>query len=110
MTEVWPGRPFPLGPTWDGTGTNFSIFSENAERVELCLFDDDGRETRCGMHEQKPHLENCCKSKKCCVMVADKSPIVFKCLGCGQSARDEGKIAHDASNIGGKQIDFDRDE
>ena len=53
---------------------------------------------RCGMHEQKPHLENCCKSKKCCVMVADKSPIVFKCLGCGQSARDEGKIAHDAKD------------
>ena len=38
-TEVWPGRPFPLGPTWDGRGTNFSLFSENAERVELCLFD-----------------------------------------------------------------------
>ena len=37
--DVWPGRPFPLGPTWDGEGTNFSLFSENAERVELCLFD-----------------------------------------------------------------------
>ena len=43
MTEVWPGRPFPLGATWDGEGTNFSLFSEHAERVELCLFDDDGR-------------------------------------------------------------------
>ena len=32
--EVWPGKPFPLGPTWDGNGTNFSLFSENAERVE----------------------------------------------------------------------------
>ncbi len=41
MTEVWPGRPFPLGATWDGEGTNFSLFSENAERVELCLFDDE---------------------------------------------------------------------
>jgi isoamylase len=40
--EVWPGRPFPLGATWDGAGTNFSIFSENAERLELCLFDDAG--------------------------------------------------------------------
>ena len=37
--DVWPGHPFPLGPTWDGEGTNFALFSENAERVELCLFD-----------------------------------------------------------------------
>ena len=43
--EVWPGSPFPLGPTWDGEGTNFSIFSEHAERVVLCLFDDDDDET-----------------------------------------------------------------
>ena len=42
--EVWPGSPFPLGPTWDGKGTNFSIFSENAERVHLCLFDGDEEE------------------------------------------------------------------
>jgi isoamylase len=46
MTEVWPGSPFPLGATWDGGGTNFSLFSEFAEGVELCLFDDDGVETR----------------------------------------------------------------
>jgi glycogen operon protein len=39
---VWPGRPYPLGATWDGQGTNFSLFSEHAERVELCLFDRDG--------------------------------------------------------------------
>jgi glycogen operon protein len=38
--------PFPLGPTWDGSGTNFSLFSENAERVELCLFDESDREER----------------------------------------------------------------
>ncbi|MDX6598553.1 MAG: isoamylase [Gaiellales bacterium] len=44
--EVWPGRPFPLGATWDGNGTNFSVFSENAERVELCLFDAAGVERR----------------------------------------------------------------
>jgi len=44
--NVWPGRPFPLGATWDGQGTNFSIFSENAERVELCLFDAGGQESR----------------------------------------------------------------
>ena len=39
VSVPWPGRPFPLGATWDGSGTNFSLFSEHAERVELCLFD-----------------------------------------------------------------------
>ena len=43
---IWPGQPFPLGATYDGNGTNFSLFSETAEQVELCLFDDDGSETR----------------------------------------------------------------
>jgi isoamylase len=42
--QVWPGEPFPLGPLWDGEGTNFSLFSENATRVELCLFDGDHEE------------------------------------------------------------------
>ena len=40
---VWPGKPYPLGATWDGEGVNFSIFSEHAEKVELCLFDAKGR-------------------------------------------------------------------
>ena len=44
--EVWPGAPFPLGATCDADGTNFSLFSEHAESVELCLFDDDGNEER----------------------------------------------------------------
>ncbi len=43
---MWPGRPFPLGATWEGEGTNFSLFSEHAERVELCLFAPDGAEIR----------------------------------------------------------------
>ncbi|MDO5617350.1 glycogen debranching protein GlgX [Kocuria sp.] len=46
MTEVWPGKPYPLGATYDGAGTNFALFSEAAERVELCLFDEDDNETR----------------------------------------------------------------
>src|SRR3712207_5102900 len=50
--ETWPGRPFPLGPSFDGDGTNFSIFSECADRVELCLFDDEGTETRIELHER----------------------------------------------------------
>ena len=40
--EVWPGKAYPLGATYDGTGTNFALFSEAADRVELCLFDADG--------------------------------------------------------------------
>jgi isoamylase len=43
--EIWPGHPYPLGATYDGSGTNFSLFSEVAQRVELCLFDDRGKET-----------------------------------------------------------------
>jgi glycogen operon protein len=50
--ELWPGRPAPLGATYDGSGTNFSIFSEMAERVELCLFDEDGRESRHALPER----------------------------------------------------------
>jgi isoamylase len=51
MREVWPGEPYPLGATWDGVGTSFSVFSEVAERVELCLFDDDGEESRVDLPE-----------------------------------------------------------
>ena len=46
--RVWPGTPYPLGATWDGKGVNFALFSENAERVDLCLFDGTGRkQTHC---------------------------------------------------------------
>ncbi|MGV9374624.1 glycogen debranching protein GlgX [Nonomuraea sp. NPDC003707] len=51
MREVWPGEPYPLGGTWDGVGTSFSVFSEVAERVELCLFHDDGTEERVDLPE-----------------------------------------------------------
>lgn len=40
--KMWPGQPYPLGTTWDGAGVNFALFSENAEAVELCLFDGPG--------------------------------------------------------------------
>jgi len=42
--RLWPGQPFPLGASYDGAGTNFSLFSEVATGVDLCLFDDDGTE------------------------------------------------------------------
>ena len=52
MSELWPGRPFPLGAEWDGAGTNFSLFSEHAEGVELCLFDSRDAETRIELSER----------------------------------------------------------
>src|SRR2546430_9611169 len=49
--QVWPGAAYPLGATYDGMGTNFSLFSEVAERVELCLFTETGVETRITLPE-----------------------------------------------------------
>ena len=49
--QIWPGRPYPLGATFDGTGTNFALFSEAAERVELCLIAPDGTEERIDLPE-----------------------------------------------------------
>lgn len=42
--KALPGSPYPLGAQWDGHGVNFAVFSENAESVELCLFDQQGEE------------------------------------------------------------------
>ena len=49
--ELWPGQAYPLGATYDGAGSNFALFSEVAERVVLCLIDDDGTETRVDLTE-----------------------------------------------------------
>jgi isoamylase len=51
LATVWPGTPYPLGATYDGAGTNFSVFSEIAQKVELCLIDDDGSESRTPLDE-----------------------------------------------------------
>ncbi len=56
--SIWPGRPYPLGATYDGVGTNFSVFSEVAERVELCLFDDAGHETRFDLPESSAFVHH----------------------------------------------------
>ncbi|MGH3753534.1 MAG: glycogen debranching protein GlgX [Pseudonocardiaceae bacterium] len=50
--HIWPGSPYPLGATYDGGGTNFAIFSEVAQRIELCLFGDDGAEIRLWLPER----------------------------------------------------------
>ena len=49
--EIWPGEPFPLGATYNGSGTNFSLFSEAATGVTLCLFDAAGVETHVNLPE-----------------------------------------------------------
>ncbi|MEH2445240.1 MAG: glycogen debranching protein GlgX [Nostoc sp.] len=50
--SVWPGNVYPLGASWDGKGTNFALFSENATGVELCLFDADNHEIRLSLTEK----------------------------------------------------------
>ncbi|HEX8780065.1 MAG TPA: glycogen debranching protein GlgX [Nocardioides sp.] len=59
MTETWPGTAYPLGATFDGTGTNFALFSEVADRVELCLFDEERAETRLELTEVDAHVWHC---------------------------------------------------
>ncbi|WP_406333728.1 glycogen debranching protein GlgX [Streptomyces sp. NBC_00203] len=49
--QVWPGEAYPLGATYDGAGTNFAVFSEAADRIELCLLHDDGSETAVELRE-----------------------------------------------------------
>ncbi|HRF71522.1 MAG TPA: glycogen debranching protein GlgX [Accumulibacter sp.] len=61
VTAVWPGAPAPRGATWDGEGVNFAIFSEHAERVELCLFDPTGKKEvqRIELREQTDLIWHC---------------------------------------------------
>ncbi|MDD3650864.1 glycogen debranching protein GlgX [Immundisolibacter sp.] len=58
ITAVWPGAPYPRGATWDGEGVNFSLFSEHADKVELCLFDPSGRRElqRIALPERTDHV------------------------------------------------------
>jgi isoamylase len=60
--RVWPGNPYPLGATWDGEGVNFSIFSEHATAVKLCLFDhpDDPKPSdEIDLHERTDMIWHC---------------------------------------------------
>jgi isoamylase len=57
--QIWPGTAYPLGATWDGSGTNFALFSEVADRVELCLFDDAGAETQIELSEVDGFVWHC---------------------------------------------------
>lgn len=57
--EVWPGAPYPLGATYDGSGTNFAVFSSTAEKIELCLIDKDLQETRIDLSEIDGYVWHC---------------------------------------------------
>ncbi|GAA0977899.1 glycogen debranching protein GlgX [Acrocarpospora macrocephala] len=59
MREIWPGDPYPLGATYDGAGTNFALFSEVADGVELCLFDEEGWEERVALSEVEAFVWHC---------------------------------------------------
>src|ERR1700728_4138315 len=56
LRTVWPGNAYPLGASYDGAGTNFSLFSEIAERVDLCLIDERGDETRIPLDEGRGYV------------------------------------------------------
>ncbi len=57
--QIWPGQPYPLGATFDGTGTNFAIFSSVAEKVELILLDRDNNQTVVELHEVDAEVWHC---------------------------------------------------
>jgi glycogen operon protein len=61
FTQVWPGKPYPFGATWDGQGVNFALFSEHADGVELCIFDDAGDKElqRIDMPERTDQVWHC---------------------------------------------------
>ncbi len=60
--RVWPGKPYPLGATWDGHGVNFALFSEHATRVELCLFESASART-----------------EECCIPLRERTDFVWHC-------------------------------
>ena len=59
-TRVWLGEPYPLGATWDGEGVNFALYSEHAEKVELCLYDEsDVQVERIDLPEKTDQVWHC---------------------------------------------------
>ncbi|MDQ5839694.1 MAG: glycogen debranching enzyme, partial [Chloroflexota bacterium] len=56
MDSIWPGHPYPLGATFDGSGVNFALFSVVADKVEVSLIDDEGAETRVELTERDGYV------------------------------------------------------
>ncbi|QMV85623.1 glycogen debranching protein GlgX [Corynebacterium hindlerae] len=59
VRQIWPGDAYPLGSTYDGAGTNFALFSDIAEKVELCLIDREQNEERIELEEVDAHIWHC---------------------------------------------------
>ena len=57
--QIWPGRSYPLGATYDGSGTNFAVFSSIAESIDLCLIDDAADETKIELREVDAGVWHC---------------------------------------------------
>lgn len=106
--EAKPGKPCPVAAVEDGlfcakckvvrekeqiADDKCKVCSSPLEKVKACVIKWI---PACGMHGQKPHLKECCRSKFCCKWQVLKSPVTFACEGCGKSARSEEAIAHDA--------------
>ena len=84
--EIWPGKAYPLGATFDGAGTNFALFCEVAERVELCLFDDDGTETadrRCPRSTASSGTATCPTSARASATATGCTARTTRRAGCG---------------------------
>ena len=60
--RIWPGRPYPLGATWDGNGVNFALFSECGTAVDLCLFDSEDS-----------------KQESACIRLTERRDLVWHC-------------------------------
>jgi hypothetical protein len=75
--QTWPGRPFPLGTTWDGNGVNFALLSDHASSVERCLF---GQEVaRIPVREQTDQVWH--------VYLPGASPGLLSCVGFPSTSR-----------------------
>ena len=61
--KVRPGKPYPLGATWNGAGINFSIFSENATGVDLCLFDWPDGNNEIGKIPLRENIQRACSQR-----------------------------------------------
>ena len=85
FTEVWPGRPYPRGATWDGEGVNFALFSEHAEKVELCIFSEGGRR-----EQQRIELRECTDFVWHCYLPEARPGLIFGYRVYGPYKPEEG--------------------
>jgi pullulanase/glycogen debranching enzyme len=69
VPTILPGKPYPLGATWEGTGVNFAVYSENATKVELCLYDNAGGSFQHRCSTCKPAMGDSVELSACSVVL-----------------------------------------